>query len=262
MDFGELTSFNGFINHFFSQLLGKTEKIRHISNGWKKMPYWNIWLDGRDGVYSMELVDLDISDIDKREAVFNIKYYPAIGEVYYRELSIYEQDCRNSSAFLGIPSFATCECCSSHEIDPQLNKNLKEMGVPCFAFLDSIPQDFFLAGRIKIVSGQNGDSRLMMKALDRWRVLVTNTVCLTEHGNNSANKAIEKVDRNFPGYELTLFLYKLLEKSWGQFHNYPTYKVETREKRGFEFIFDGQKLHSRLADDISMRSITTIFSLR
>jgi len=260
MDYGALATLNGYMNNFFAQTLCSAKKIRHISNGWCGMPYWNIWLQMQDGAYKMELASLDTPDVDEWIATFNVKYYPARHEPCFSELSVYEQECRNSKMFIGSPSFAECECCSSPGKNYTSEYLLKEIGVPSLQFYDLIPQDFFFTGGIKIQYSKSRGSKLMMKAPERWRVLITSDACLKNNVNFKSSVENECIDRNYPGYELTLILYKQIENNWGQFHKYQKIREQRRRESGFEFVYDGQTLCKLLSNNISVRNICTIFN--
>jgi len=145
-------------------------------------PLWYIWFAGKPGAYGI-MVEPEPSLFTR----LSIRYFPQVEDPLFSYLSGHEQQVRTGAAF-------------------------DSTGTPSFEGRRSIPEHFFLCGYLDIIlRGSGSDVDIRCTAPDRWREYRNGVQ--TPGGNDRVPRGSlqpDEVDRNFPGWEVSLFLFEKL----------------------------------------------------
>lgn len=251
----------GCINHIWLTILSVEDGahavgLKYISHGWDENPYWLLWFHQRQGVYRLEIRQSYVEYGYDWVADFVLKYYPSQTEPAFEGLSFVERLFRDSEAFDGSPSTTTAGCpCSGvfHDHSVTRFEDLKShgCGVPRKTVISDIPADFFFAGHFSIAYKSNIGALIIAKSQNYWRVNMVRDVQITgEEGSVIAELHKDSVDRNFPGLEITSFLYGRMISAF-QFHFRTVNLVEDRwEGDGILFESDGFSLQPKPSREI------------
>jgi hypothetical protein len=249
----------GLMNHFWLVLFSednirKAAGLRYISHMGDEQPYWYLWYTGHTGVYELELSGAQSIDGYDWLAEFVIKYYPDKEETWYEGLSFLEKHCRASDVFQTPPSAGGgCPCHSlSHRHEQDRFADLAEgTGAPSYACRSIIPADFFYTGHLYIAFKDTVGSIIRLKTQTSWQVAVTKNHTI-RNGEGQALTFFKKgaVDRNYPGFAISNFIYQALVRSWGSFHQYGVHRDEIWRGEGVRFLNDGKDIKTEPSRNI------------
>jgi hypothetical protein len=241
----------GLMNHFWlvifsEKTLRKEAGLRYISHMGDDQPYWYLWHEARAGVYELALRGAQSVDGYDWLAEFVIKYYPVRDETWYEGLSLLEKVCRESEVFQTLPS--TGGGCSCHSISNSHEEHrfadiADSTGAPPYVHRAVLPADFFYAGHFYIAFKDSIGSVIRLKTQTSWQVVVTKDHAIKdETGHSIAFFSKGFVDRNYPGYDISHFLYQGIVKSWSLFHQYRIHRQKLWKGEGSRFLSDGQEV--------------------
>ena len=251
----------GCINHIWLTVLSVEDRshdvgLKYISHGWDESPYWLLWFHQRPGVYRLEIRQSYVEYGYDWVVDFVVKYYPSQIEPAFDGLSFLERLFRNSEAFDGTPSTGTAGCpCSGvfhdHSVTRFEDLTFHGCGVPQKSVKCDIPADFFFAGHLSIGYKSNIGSLIIAKSQTYWRVQMVRDVQITgEEGAEIAVLMKDSIDRNFPGLEITSFLYRRMVSAF-KFHFQSGNLVEDSwEGDGLVFASDGCSLEPKPSREI------------
>ncbi|HQF83359.1 MAG TPA: hypothetical protein PLX58_00160 [Smithellaceae bacterium] len=165
------------------------------------LPAWYLWFSDKCGAFLLtvteghnlyqETVCSAHEDSGTLRARLLIRYFPDVDDSLFNTLSTFEQILRKSSFFdsTGTPSF--------------------EEGIV-------IPEGFFVAGCIDVIAySTKTDVDFYCSAPDRWRDYRLNSLNLTDNNGESCQKVSPGcLDRDFPGWDISFFLFDKLISSF------------------------------------------------
>jgi hypothetical protein len=241
----------GLMNHFWLVLfsednLRETAGLRYISHVGADQPYWYLWHTQCAGVYELELCGAQaVKDYDW-VAEFAIKYYPDKDEPWYEGLSFVEKICRESEVFQTPPSAGGgCACHGvSHNLKEHRFADLAlSTGAPSYVYRDVIPADFFYTGHLYIAFKDTVGSIIRLKTQTSWQVAVTKNHTI-RNGDGQPLTSFRKgaVDRNYPGFAISNFIYQGIVKGWSSFHRYKISRGQIWRGEGATFLNDGREI--------------------
>jgi len=257
----------GLLNHVWLNLLAdgrlrEEAELRYVSHMWDCSPYWYLWLKNRPGVYKLELQAAQISEGYDWLAEFVIKYYPSVDEESFNGLSFLEKICRRSELFETTPTEGISGCpCHGHceEHDEDRFSDLKDgTGVPAIHYADMIPADFFFAGHLLLAYKAAMGCLIRLKTQSKWRIIVIKDFSLKDNEGNLI-KTLRKgeIDRDFPGFDITEYLFRHLVKAWRLFGGYAVFEEHVWKGDGMRFESDGETLFTAPSPDIQRVIIQT-----
>jgi len=165
------------------------------------LPSWYLWFSEKRGAYSLTLIDGDTvsggdnmsdhQESDTLEARFLVRYFPDPGDDSFDALSCFEQIAR-----LG------------HFFD--------STGTPSFDGGRAIHDGFFVAGYVDIlIHSSRADVDFFCSAPNRWREYRLDGLKLTdERGESREVVSPGTVDRDFPGWDLSFFIFDKIVSSF------------------------------------------------
>jgi hypothetical protein len=148
-------------------------------------------------------------------------------------------------ALRGAQSVGGCSCHSisnSHE-EHRFADIADSTGAPPYVHRAVLPADFFYAGHFYIAFKDSIGSVIRLKTQTSWQVVVTKDHAIKdETGHSIAFFSKGFVDRNYPGYDISHFLYQGIVKSWSLFHQYRIHRQKLWKGEGSRFLSDGQEV--------------------
>ncbi len=234
---------------------------------WDDDPYWLLWFQGRPGVYSLELKGAAPLDSYDWGAVFIIKYYPAKTEQDFQGLSTLERLLRESEIFDTFPADGTAGCpCHGHspkEAAERFKDLVDGCGVPHMQDRADIPQDCFFAGHLSLAHQGNAGTIITAKSQTYWRVRMSEDYSIPGCGG-FADILLKKgsIDRDYPGQDITEFLYRRFAKVWKQFYDAPVERESRWVGDGVIFSSDGRTLTGKISRDVRRIVLQTILTFR
>ena len=156
--------------------------LEAVSQVWGDRPEWYFWIKGAPGIYSLALVDAEISDIDGQKPIlgqFFIKCYPYPGSREIGCFSAEEQSALNSDIFD-----------STH--------------TPRIEAKSQIDDSWFTVGSISLLQWTN-EQRVML-TYDSLEHIIT---CQLKFSKNGDETGLEVI-RNVPGWEMGYPLFNCL----------------------------------------------------
>jgi hypothetical protein len=250
-DIDRSAQITGLMNHFWlvifsEQTLRQEAGLRYISHMGDDQPYWYLWYAARTGVYELELCGAQSVDGYDWLAEFIIKYYPGMDELWFNGLSFLEKICRESEVFQTPPSTGGGCCCHSISTSHEEHRfaDLEDnTGAPSYAHRAILPADFFYAGHLSIAFKESIGSVIRLKTQSSWQVVITKDHAIKdETGHSMAFFSKGVVDRNYPGYDISHFIYQGIVKSWSLFHQYRVHRQKLWKGEGSRFLSDGQEV--------------------
>ncbi len=250
----------GLINHVWlvsiSNEIARNEiGLRYVSHHWDKHPSWHLWFADCKGVFRMELRGISAADGYEWVSHFSVKYYPDCTEDAFHGLSVLEKLCRESEVIDTRPSDGRGDCVC-HGIthlghDGKFADLASGCGVPRTECIASIPEDFFLAGRLTLAYHAGKGSLVSMETLSRWLVTLTSDHTLMDgDGKPLATLHRGETDRDFPGYKITDELYRHFSKAWSLHHRYKGCRETTRRQPGVAFKTDGKAITAEISGEV------------
>ncbi len=234
---------------------------------WDDDPYWLLWLHERPGVYRLELKGAAPLECYDWGAVFLIKYYPAKTEQAFQGLSALERLIRESDIFDTRPADRTGGCpCHGHAHDDN-SERFKDLvdgcGVPHMRHREDIPQDFFFAGHLSLAHQMDVGTIITAKSQTSWRVEMSEDCAVPgDRGPSSTLLRKGSVDRDFPGQDITEFLYRRFTKAWKRFYDAPIERESRWVGDGVLFRSDGRTLTAKASGDIRRIILQTTLTFR
>jgi hypothetical protein len=256
----------GLMNHFWLVLfsedaLRQAAGLKYISHMIGDRPYWYLWHAAHAGVYELDLLGAQAIDGFDWLAEFVIKYYPDKDEPSYEGLSFLENICRASDIFQTPPSAGGgCPCHSlSHNHEENRFTDLAEStGAPPYARRGIIPPDLFYAGHLYIAFKETVGSIVRIKTQTNWQVTITKDHTISGGEGEPLNFFKEgTVDRNYPGFAISNFIYQGLVKSWSSFHQYAVNREQIWRGEGVRFLNDGKDIKTEPSHDIERIIVQT-----
>jgi hypothetical protein len=249
----------GLINHFWLVLfsenaLRQAAGLKYISHMVDDMPYWYLWHAAHSGVYELDLLGAQAIDDYDWLAEFIIKYYPQKDEPWYEGLSFLEKHCRASDVFQTPPSAGGgCPCHSlSHNHGENRFADLAEStGAPSYDYRNVIPPDFFYAGHLYIAFKDTVGSIIRLKTQTKWQVTITEDHTIRDGESNQLTFFRKGfIDRNYPGFAISNFIYRELVRSWSSFHQYEVNREQIWRGEGVRFLNDGRDIKTEPSHNI------------
>jgi len=249
----------GLMNHFWLVLfsedaLRQAAGLKYISHMIDDRPYWYLWHAAHTGVYELDLLGAQAIDGYDWLAEFVIKYYPDKDEPWHEGLSFLEKQCRASDVFQTPPSAGGgCPCHSlSHNHEEHRFADLAEStGAPSYACRSIMPADFFYTGHLYIAFKDTVGSIIRLKTQTSWQVAITKKHSI-RNGDGQALTFFKKgaVDRNYPGFAISNFIYQALVRSWGSFHQYGVHREQIWRGEGVRILNDGKDIKTEPSRNI------------
>ena len=240
----------GLINHFWLTTLTDTalkakaglRYISHMWDGW--FPYWYLWYNHCEGVYKMELIKAETADGYDWITEFSIKYYPSKTEAAFQQLSTLEKLCRNSEMFDSPPTHGkdSCPCHGmSHSGEEHKFDNLSQnTGTPQFRFHEVIPSEFFYTGNMMCAFNAKRGSNIRLTSQTSWKTVMNKDFeVMDDNGEVIAMLKKGKVDRDYPGFNLSNSLYRCFVEIWALVHQHLLRKESLQRSNGLVFHSDG-----------------------
>jgi hypothetical protein len=261
MSLNAVTQAVGLINHLWLAILGDEHHrafvgVRYIGHGWDDDPYWLLWFQERPGVYRLELKEAVSEGEYDWLADFLVKYFPAKTESAFHGLSSLEKLLRDSDVFDTRPNDGCsggCPCQAiGHDHSGRQFEDLTEgCGVPQKEIAEDIPPDFFFAGHLSIAHRAGAGTVITAKSQTYWRVeMSADYRVLGEDGAVITLLKKDSVDRNYPGLDITSFLYRRFTAGWSCFYD-ASAQTECRwSADGFVFRSDGLTLNCETCNQI------------
>lgn len=250
----------GLFNHVWVAILDRDDLresvgIRYASQMWDVMPYWLFWFNDAPGVYRIELQDASALEHYDWGAVFIVKYYPDVTETAFQGLSTLERLLRESDVFDTQPADSAGGCpCHGHSgelHEGRFSDMVNGCGVPHIQYRESIPPDFFFAGHLFIAHSGNAGAVITAKSQTSWRVkMIEDYVCSGDNGSSAFILKKGTVDRNYPGQQITEFVFRRLTVGWKRFFDAPIETESRWEGDGFIFSSDGRTLTAESSSTI------------
>jgi hypothetical protein len=237
------------MNHFWLVLfsednLRETAGLRYISHVGDDQPYWYLWHTRCAGVYQLELRGAQaVQDYDWL-AEFAIKYYPEKDEPWYEGLSFVEKICRESEIFQTQASAGggcACHGLSQNHKEHRFADLSVSTGAPSYVYRAIIPDNFFYTGHLYIAFKNTIGSIIRLNTQTSWQVAVTKNHTI-RNGEGQPLTSFRKgaVDRDYPGFAISHFIYEGLVKSWANFHQYVVHHERLWKGVGLRFLNDGR----------------------
>lgn len=265
MEYDTTVACLGYFNHVLLTALqdGRRRRelsLKYVGQRWGKGPYWYFWFTDCPGVYKLALAKTRATRGYAWQAFFKVFYYPSLNEPNFLRLSRFERQCRNSPLFAAGASFSGCECSAHRQgTHGQARKCGHSTGVPAEEYADLLPDDFFYAGGISVGLKTTQASWIRMKTYSVWQVRALEDIKLPDVGEAGPFIAAGTVDRNFPGYEITLFLYEKLLSGWASYHKYHRQQRASSSRDGALFFTDGTSLSAQPCSDAKAITLHTAF---
>jgi len=250
----------GFINHCWLTILSEAflkeqvglKYIGHMNDG---NPYWYLWFSDCAGVYKCELLDAQMVEGYDWLAEFTIKYFPRDTEFAFNGLSILEKTCRAGDMFRTHPPEGAqgcpCQSLRDEKTADRFSEFSHDIGVPSYQFNHLIPADFFYAGDMSVAFKKDTGTLIQIKSQTSWRVILTEDYAIPKNGDSpSITLKKGEVDRDYPGFMITLFLYEKFVKCWTLFCKYGIQDEHTWKGEGVIFKTDGQNLLVESSPDV------------
>jgi hypothetical protein len=254
------TEVAGLMNHlwltvFSSERLKVKSGLKYISHTWDDYSSWYLWPDESHGVYKLELLGAQNIEGYDWLAEFIIKYYPATGEDAFHKLSGLERICRQSEVFNNHPAEGPPGCsCHGHSTEHETSR-FRDLshgtGIPSFQYKSIVPPDFFYAGNLVLAFKENEGSILKLKSQTSWHITMSEDFsALDGEGNTLAVLKKNEVDRDYPGFALSHFLYEIIINNWTAFHDYTFSEFSTFRSPGVRFLSSGTSLIKESSPEI------------
>jgi len=229
--------------------------IRYVSHLWDDYPYWHLWFRDRGGVYRLELKEATRHEDYDWVAAFLIKYYPAATEAAFQGLSALERLLRGSDVFDSSPGDGRGGCaCHGHSNDDEgtrFQDLVDGCGVPDVRYGHEIPADFFFAGHLSVAHRVDVGTVITAKSQTFWRVEMTEDYVVRGSDQNSVTVLRKgSVDRNYPGQDITEFVYRRFTEMWRAVHQGPIARDEGWMGDGVLFKTDGLTLSTEIFPSI------------
>jgi hypothetical protein len=220
----------GLLNHFWLTIFSEEDfrnqaGLKYISHMWDRFPYWYLWVTERSGVYKLELQETQ--DIDGYEwlAILNIKYYPQETEAYFNGLAVVEKLCRKSEIFRTHPAQGNggcpCHSLAAKGEEKKFTDLAQGTDVPSYPDSENIPEDFFYADNLFVAYNTHAGSLIRVKSQTRWQVVMAGDAVIRDNqGVPMARLQEGQVDRDYPGFEISHFLYQRFIQCWVLFQKY------------------------------------------
>ena len=261
----------GLMNHFWLVLfsedaLRQAAGLKYISHMIDDGPYWYLWHVAHAGVYELDLLGAQAIDGYDWLAEFVIKYYPDKDELWYEGLSFLEKHCRASDVFQTQPSAGGgCACHGiSHRHEQNRFADLAEgTGAPSYACRSIIPADFFYTGHLYIAFRDNVGSIIRLKTQTSWQVAFTKSHTIrNEEGQPLISFKKGTIDRDYPGFAISNFIYQGFIKGWSSFHKYKINPEQIWRGVGLRFLNDGRGVKTAPYQNIERIIIQTELACR
>ena len=250
----------GFINNCWLAIISDTllkeeSGLKYISYMDDNNPYWHLWFADCAGVYKCELLGAQAVEGYDWLAEFTVKYYPRDSEVAYKGLSILEKACRAGNMFNTHRPDGAQGCPCHNLLDEHAPKRFSEfshdIGAPSHQFSNTIPADLFYAGDMSVAFKKDVGVLLRVKSQTSWRVILTADYAIpNDNGTPSIMMKKGEVDRDYPGFMITNFLYKKFVRCWTLVNKYTAQDEYTWKGEGMLFKSDGQNLWPESSPDI------------
>ena len=250
----------GFINHCWLTILSETflkEQVglKDISYMNDDNPYWYLWFSECAGVYKCELLEAQMVEGYDWLAEFAIKYYPRDTEVAFNGLSVLEKTCRAGDMFRTHPPEGAqgcpCQSLPDENTAERFSEFSHDTGVPSYQFNHMIPADFFYAGDMSVAFKKDMGTLIQVKSQTNWRVILTEDYAISNN-SDAPSITLKKggVDRDYPGFMITRFLYAKFVQCWTIFCKYGIQHERTWKGEGVIFKSDGQNLLPESSPDV------------
>jgi len=231
--------------------------LRYLSHMWDRHPYWYLWWRQCAGVYKLELHQAQPLAGYDWLAEFVIKYYPSEQEACFNGLSPPEQACRQSRAFHTLPADGQGGCPCHGLSSPAGGGKFADLaqgtGAPSFEYYDQIPVDYFYAGHLLVAFHSQRGTLVRVKSQRRWQTLMTADCLLyDDQGKTLATLSAGELARDYPGFDLSYFLYQKFLESWALFHQYPACHELVWQGDGVKFLSDGHHLEAETSREIQV----------
>lgn len=250
----------GFINNCWLAIISDTllkerSGLKYISYMDDDNPYWHLWFNDCAGVYKCELLGAQAVEGYDWLAEFTVKYYPRDTEIAYKGLSMLEKVCRKGNMFHIHPPDGAQGCPCHNLPDEHAPKRFSEfshdIGVPSYQISSTIPADLFYAGDMSMAFKKDVGALIRIKSQTSWRVILTEDYIVpSDNGTPSIIVRKGEVDRNYPGFMITSFLYKKFVRCWTLVNKYTLQDEYTWRGEGILFKSDGQNLWPESSPDI------------
>ncbi len=161
-------------------------------------PRWYLWLEDKEGVYSLTIEEgqvlrsvrlqppgKTVESFIPVSALIVVRYFPDAQEEVFDSLSCFEQIARMSSAF---------DC----------------TGTPTFEGGREIDHSYYVTGQIEVVMyASPAEADFFCSAPERWRDHRLDGLSFPdEHGEAQQMVRPGEVDRDFPGWDITLHVFQ------------------------------------------------------
>lgn len=250
----------GFINHCWltilsESLLKEQSGLKYVSHMNDGNPYWYLWFTDCAGVYKCELLEARAVEGYDWLAEFAVKYYPRDTEAVFNGLSILEKICLADEMFHTHPPEGDCGCPCQSLSDGDTVKRFSEFphdtGVPSYQFNSTIPKDFFYAGDMSVAFKRDVGTLIRVKSQTSWRVILTKDYEIpNDNGTSPITLKKGEIDRDYPGFLITRFLYEKIVQCWTLFNRYGIQDERIWKGEGLLFKSDGQNLWPESSPDI------------
>jgi hypothetical protein len=250
----------GYINNCWLSILSEAllkeqTGLKYVSHMYDGNPYWYLWFSECAGVYKCELHEAQTVEGYDWLAEFTVKYYPRDTEVAYNGLSIFEKACRAGDMFHTHPPDGAHGCPCHYLHDEHVAKRFSEFshdtGAPSSQLSSMIPEDFFYAGNMSLAFKNDTGLLIRVKSQTSWRVILAEDYVIpNDNGAPSVTLKKGEVDRDYPGFMITSFLYKKFVHCWALFNKYTIQDERTWTGEGMLFKSDGQNLWPESSPDI------------
>jgi hypothetical protein len=114
-----------------------------------------------------------------------------------------------------------------------------------------IPADFFYAGDMSVAFKKDMGTLIQVKSQTNWRVILTEDYAISNN-SDAPSITLKKggVDRDYPGFMITRFLYAKFVQCWTIFCKYGIQHERTWKGEGVIFKSDGQNLLPESSPDV------------
>lgn len=201
-------------------------------------PLWYLWLADRKGAYSLSIEDGQILSSNSHHIPLDtlgsftpvsgqiiVRYFPDIQEDVFDSLSCFEQIVRMSASF-------------------------DSTGTPTFEGGREMAHGFYVAGQVEVVIyGPQSEADFFCSAPERWCDYRPDGLALQdEHGGSHQIVNPGEIDRDFPGWELTLHLFHKVIASFCSLTGQVPHKIGFATKPSVCFEIDTDQIVTSVAD--------------